>query len=144
MTHHTFDYATLIRQQGYRLTEQRRLILDAICEGRGHTTVDEIYARLQKKAPSINLATVYRTLDFLCEIRIVVKAQVGKHAYYEIAGHEPHHHLICRYCHYEMELAPALVDAFYATVLQQQHFAIDSQHLTLMGICQECRQSSSP
>ena len=141
MTHNTVDYARRIRQAGGRLTPQRRLILDAVCEGGGHTTLDEIYARVQAKAPTVNLATIYRTLDFLCDIRLVLRAQVDKQSYYEIASVEPHHHLICRHCGHEEELANQMVEAFFANIRQHYRFGVDSDHLTLLGLCPHCQLS---
>ena len=141
MTHNTVDYARRIRQSGGRLTPQRRLILDAVCEGSGHTTLDEIYARVQAKAPTVNLATIYRTLDFLCDIRLVLRAQVDKQSYYEIASVEPHHHLICRHCGHEEELDNQMVEIFFANIRQHYHFGVDSDHLTLLGLCSHCRPS---
>jgi Fur family transcriptional regulator, ferric uptake regulator len=143
MTHNTLDYAARIRQSGHRLTSQRKLILDAVCAGRGHTTLDEVYTRVQATAPTVNLATVYRTLDFLCDIRLVVRAHVGKQIYYEIAGPEPHHHLICRHCGHEEELSNQMVERFFADVQHRYHFAVDSEHLTLFGACPHCQQVQS-
>lgn len=138
MTHNTVDYATRIRQSGYRLTSQRKLILDAVCECGGHTTLDEIYTRVQAKASTINLATVYRTLDFLCDIRLVVRVHVGKQTFYEIAGAQPHHHLICRHCGHEEQLSNQMVEWFLVQIKQRYQFCIDNDHLTLFGTCVHC------
>jgi Fe2+ or Zn2+ uptake regulation protein len=43
MSHQKLNYANLLRERGYRFTPQRALILDAVSEGRGHTTIEEIY-----------------------------------------------------------------------------------------------------
>ena len=43
MTHTQHDFAGHIREQGFRMTPQRELILQSVCEGGGHTTIDEIY-----------------------------------------------------------------------------------------------------
>jgi Fur family ferric uptake transcriptional regulator len=139
MTHHTLDYARRIREQGYRLTPQRELILDAVCEGGGHTTIDEIYGRLQKKAPAISLATLYRTLDFFCELHLVVSAEIDGQTVYEIAGLTPHHHLICRECgasiHIDHELVQELFDKFQA----EYGYTIDMDHMAFTGLCPACR-----
>src|SRR3972149_11937734 len=97
MSHQRWDYAALMRERGFRVTPQRQLILDAIGGGGGHTTPEEVYERVRAKSPAVNRATVYRTLDFLCELRLVVAADVGNRRMgYKIAGDTPHHHLICR------------------------------------------------
>ena len=65
MTHQTLDYANRIRERGFRLTPQRELVLEAVCDGNGHTSFDEIKKRVETKAPAINRSTIYRTLEFL-------------------------------------------------------------------------------
>jgi Fe2+ or Zn2+ uptake regulation protein len=141
VSHHLLNYPALLRARGFRVTPQRQLILDAICEGGGHTTPDEIFARVQTKAPSLNRATVYRTLDFLCKMQLVVAAQIGGHWVYEIAGQTPHHHLICRGCGRQIDLPHAEVKAFYAEIERSQHFSVETGHLALSGLCAECRRA---
>ena len=54
MSHDQQVFANLVRERGFRLTPQRQIILDAICEGGGHTTPEEIYERVQAVAPAVN------------------------------------------------------------------------------------------
>jgi len=141
MSHHRWDYAALMREQGFRVTPQRQLILDAICAGDGHTTPDEIYARVRVKTPHLNRATVYRNLDFLCEMRLVVAAQIGGHMVYEIAGDTPHHHLVCRNCDKVEQISHETVKALFDKIEREQKFTVDMDHLALFGLCQKCRRT---
>jgi Fur family ferric uptake transcriptional regulator len=138
MSHTRWDYARLMRESGFRVTPQRQLILDAICAGGGHTTLDEIYARVRARSNAVNRATVYRTLDFLCRLRLVVAAEIGGRTVYEIAGDAPHHHVVCRVCGALEELNPGAMRALVAHVERQQCFYIDMDHLTLSGVCKRC------
>lgn len=105
MSHHKIDYVELMRSNGLRVTSQRLLILDAICEGHGHTTLGQIYARVRKKDASIDRSTVYRTLDIFVELGLVVSADTGiGEKVYEIAKLNPHHHLVCKKCGQEREI----------------------------------------
>jgi Fur family transcriptional regulator, ferric uptake regulator len=140
MTSRTADFAHLVRQQGFRYTPQRQLILDAIREGAGHTTPEEIYKRVRAKSPAVNRATVYRNVEFLCEVRVVVAAQIGGQMYYELAGVEPHHHLICRKCNAIEQMSHATVKDFFSKVEREQSFLVDMDHLTLFGICKACQR----
>lgn len=141
MTHQHVNYAALMRERGFRVTPQRQLILDAICEGVGHTTPDEIYARVRAKSPVVNRVTVYRTLDFLCELRLVVAIQVGGHMFYEIAGDAPHHHLVCRRCNKIEAIGHHTLESLFARIEREQQFVVDMDHVALFGLCQECRNS---
>lgn len=142
MTHDTSNYADRIRALGFRLTPQRQMILDAICELGGHVTPEDVYERVRAKSPAVNRATVYRNLDFLCEVRLVVAAHIGRQTVYEIAGERPHHHLICRNCDAVIQLDGEAVAAFFEQVKRRQRFAVDMDHLTLFGLCPQCRAAS--
>jgi Fur family ferric uptake transcriptional regulator len=139
MPHLRLNYATKIREQGFRLTPQRQLILDAICEGRGHTAFDEIYARVQAKATAINRATVYRTLHFLCDMGLVVAAEIQGQKVYEIAGERPHHHLVCRACGRVERFDGEMIRDLFDRLEREQQFKVDMDHLVLFGLCQDCR-----
>ena len=143
MTHQNVDYVALMHERGFRVTPQRQVILDAICEGGGHTTPEEIYRRVRAKAPAINRATVYRTLDFLCELRLVVAMRVGDQTYYEIAGERPHHHLVCRACGAMIALDNGLLEGFVASIDKKHRFYVDMDHVGLFGLCEDCRRAET-
>jgi len=143
MSHDRSECATQMREQGYRVTPQRLLLLDAVCEGNGHTTLDEIYERVKAKAPGINQATVYRTLDFLCELRLVVSAEIEGHTVYEIAEKTPHHHLVCRGCGTVQVLADFHFQELRVHLLEEHSFRADLDHLAINGLCAGCQESKS-
>ncbi|MFM7212713.1 MAG: Fur family transcriptional regulator, partial [Actinomycetota bacterium] len=65
-----------LRAQGYRITPQRQLVLEAVTR-LGHGTPEEILAEVQRQATGVNLSTVYRTLDVLEEVGLVTHAHIG-------------------------------------------------------------------
>ena len=140
MSHNTWDYVSFLRERGYRMTPQRQIIMDAICEGRGHTALPQILERVQQKAPAINQATVYRSLHFLLNMGLIVKAEITPgETVYEIAGRSPHHHLLCRACHHEVEIDAQPLAALQADLQQRYGFVIDASHLLLTGLCAHCQ-----
>ena len=143
MSHDRSECAAQMRDLGFRVTPQRMLLLDAICEGNGHTTLDEIYERVKAKAPGINQATVYRALDFLCELRLVVSADIEGHTVYEIAGETPHHHLVCRVCGAVQELADYHFQVLRDHLLMEHGFKADLDHLAINGLCTKCMENST-
>jgi Fur family ferric uptake transcriptional regulator len=144
MTHNTVDYVGLMHQRGFRVTPQRQIILDSICEGGGHTTVEEVYERVRERAPRINLATVYRTVEFMSELGLVIVSNVGgDRMVCEIAGKEPHHHLVCKSCHYVTDIPHEIVDQFLAAVEQNSQFELQAYHLVLFGTCKDCQNTDT-
>jgi len=143
MSHDRLECAAQMREQGFRVTPQRLLLLDAICEGNGHTTFDEIYERVKSKAPGINQATVYRSLDFLCELRLVVSADIEGRTVYEIADETPHHHLVCRKCGAVQDLADFHFEELRSHLLEEHGFKTDLDHVVLNGLCAGCMKNQS-
>ncbi|MFW5942585.1 MAG: Fur family transcriptional regulator [bacterium] len=139
MTHKERNFAQRIRQQGYRFTPQRQLILDALCERGGHATVDEIYETVSATAPAINLATVYRTVRFLEELRLVVSAEIQGRTVYEIAQPTPHHHLVCRECGEVQVLGDEHLQDLAAALAREHQFKAELDHLAISGLCAGCQ-----
>jgi Fur family transcriptional regulator, ferric uptake regulator len=131
---------TIIRQQGYRLTPQRQLILDAIRQAGGHCTPEEVYRQVQSKTTAINRATVYRTLEFFLELGLVTVAHAKENrVIYELAGQTPHHHLVCQRCDHIEPLPHALVQPFFDSLASHFDFQVNTDHLMLFGLCAQCR-----
>lgn len=62
-----------LQNRGKRVTEQRKILIDVILEGRW-TCCKEIYYQAAKRDPSIGLATVYRTVSTLEEIGVLSRS----------------------------------------------------------------------
>ena len=129
---------------GYRMTPQRQIILDAVCESNGHVSVGELYDRVASKAPAINRATVYRTLNFLHDLGLVNTAEINGRVVYEIADPEPHHHLHCRHCGRVEVLGDAHFRTLVAHIAAEHHFYPEIEHLTLNGVCADCVDEAAP
>ena len=142
MSHNTTEINRQLRKSGYRVTPQRQLILDAVCELGRHVSPEAVYELVRRKTPSLSRATVYRTLHFLTEQRILAMVQMvdGRTAY-EIAGSEPHHHLVCRSCDSFLELPHSVLRSFRRAMETQYDFEIDVSHVSFFGHCTDCRDS---
>lgn len=141
MSHFTIDYVQKIREQGYRMTPQRQIVLDTVCQQGGHATASQIYDLVNAQQPAINRATVYRILDFFCDLQLVAKAEIGGQTMFEVVGDSPHHHLICRHCEQVMSLAEYHFTELAEHLLVEHGFEADLSHLAITGLCAECRQA---
>ena len=82
-------------EKGVRLTDQRKIIAQAMSESIDHPDVDELHKRVSKVDSKISIATVYRTVKLFEEAGIVSKHDFkGTKARYEQAPSEHHDHLI--------------------------------------------------
>lgn len=126
----------------YRLTQQRKAVLDVMRENAGHhLTAEEVLAEARKKFPNIGIATVYRTLERMASMQILYKTLFdgGKHRY-EISDQEDHqhHHIICVSCNKIYEVEETLLDSL-ELYLEQQGFEIVNHQLKVYAYCPECK-----
>ena len=81
--------------KGVRLTDQRRIIAEAMSTSSDHPDVDELHKRVNEIDKKISIATVYRTVKLFEEFGIVEKHDFkGGKARYEESPDEHHDHLI--------------------------------------------------
>lgn len=89
-----------LKRGGHRLTPQRQFILQVLERAGHHLSAEEICEQIQVSYPGMSLSTVYRTLDLLARLGLVLEARLGSdRRVYELAREEGEHtHLICRDC----------------------------------------------
>jgi Fur family ferric uptake transcriptional regulator len=138
------EFERILRDRGYRLTNQRRVIVRGL-EGDRHLSAEEIYDRVKGEHPEIGLSTVYRTLDLLHELGIVRKEDFGEgYLRYELATERVHHHARCRECGAVIEFNEALMEYLALQVEQETGFVTDWHEITLHGRCASCAALDPP
>ena len=138
------DDIELLRGQGFRLTYQRRLILDYVKGHPEHVTAEEIHTAVSKQCPELNIATVYRNLQWLHSVGLLRKIDLGKdRKEYEYAGAGMHHHLICKECGAQAEIDNHVMVCFRDHVLEHYGFEADPDHVAIFGRCARCRTGRS-
>lgn len=133
------------RLRGLRMTRQRVLILQALCELDSHASAETVHERVALHRRDVDLSTVYRTLERLRDLRLVSQTDLGHGcAEFEVVTDPPHHHLICRDCGQVIDLDHAyLVDTAKA-VRRDFGFEPVLDHVALFGRCEACRSLSDP
>lgn len=129
----------LLRQQGYRLTPQRYMILSVIQEANEHLSIEQITERVQQRNPYVSLSTVYRTLELLKKLNLIRESHLpGEQAYYETAEGRAHHHLICRRCRQTIHLDEELLGNLHERLQKEFHFHKLTLDLVAAGYCTVC------
>ncbi|WP_297435055.1 Fur family transcriptional regulator [uncultured Clostridium sp.] len=142
------DYKTLKEQfksKGYKLTPQRRAIVDIIIDSeKKHLTAEEIYDQVKVNCPEIGLATVYRTILLLEEMGVIYKLDLNDGcSRYELANENEnhrHHHLVCNTCGSVSEVEDDLLEELENEVEQKYSFKIEDHSVKFFGICGKCRK----
>ena len=106
-------------------SRQRQLIWDAVTQGGGHPTAEELYQRLKPDNPALSLATVYRNLRQL-------------EAYGRL---DPHEHMICETCGRAVDLCLGLEPGLLDQIRQKTGAAVSGCRLVIWGQCEACRRA---
>jgi Fur family ferric uptake transcriptional regulator len=117
-----------LRKQGYRLTPQREMIVEAVAHAGRHVTAEEVYERVCTRTSAVNVATVY-----LGDGRVT----------YASPNHGPHCHLVCRRCGQVIEADYELVAPLKRHLQDQYRFMADLDHLAIPGLCANCETQLS-
>ena len=141
------DLRGKLSERGYKMTPQRREILQIFVEHSDyhHMSAEDVYKILRENNSEIGLATVYRALDLLSELGILVKVEFGDGcARYELNTADPtvhhHHHLICLKCKKVIEFEEDLLDELEDDIAAKSGFQILNHEVKFFGYCSECRR----
>ena len=127
------------RQNGLRITPQRRVILGLLMDDDSHPTAEEVYQRVLAVMPDVSRTTVYNTLRELSDLGEVTPVYgFSEHGQRYDTNNERHHHLYCVACH-------KLIDIdrdFGGLALSSEESAgyrMLSHQVTFYGICPDCQ-----
>jgi Fur family ferric uptake transcriptional regulator len=133
-------FIVTLRSRGFRITPQREMIIEAIAHQGNHINADEVFALIQKRTQSMNIATVYRTLELLVEQGLASRIDLGEgRVIYATNQHGNHIHLVCRQCGKVVDANQEMLSSFNHQLQSDYHFAADLQHISLLGLCNECQ-----
>jgi len=133
-----------LRQHGYKLTPQRRAVVQAIASTQDHLTPAVIYERVSKDHPGVGLVTVYRTLEILAELGLVCELHAGGSCHsYTVSAPGHHHHLICANCGTVIDFPGLDLGEVQENLSRETGFRIDGHLLEFIGLCQSCQQEAT-
>jgi Fur family peroxide stress response transcriptional regulator len=127
----------LAKEQGMKLTPQRRAIIGYLQSAIHHPTAEEVLKAVNEEFPMTSRATVYNTLNWLKGVGLVKEVfEGGVHHFDPNTG--DHHHFICRICHRVEDVESALIGNFQLDPLPGNH-EIENFEVIIRGICSACR-----
>jgi len=136
-------FAQYCRTHGLSVTHQRLAIFEALASSREHPSAEQLHKDVQRRIPTLSLATVYKNLEALKAIGAVVDVNpLHEQARYESAlpgsgaGH-PHHHLVCTSCKKVRDLHDSELDRL--RVRDAQGFDVRAVRVQAEGLCPDCQ-----
>ncbi|XPV76743.1 MAG: Fur family transcriptional regulator [Desulfovibrio sp.] len=121
----------------FRLSKQRKVILEELCSVQSHPTADEVYDMVRKRIPKVSLGTVYRNLEFLSSKGLVLKLGApGAQKRFD-GNPKPHAHVRCTICG-KVEDLHSLKELPTLDTEHAMGYKILRCELDFEGICPSC------
>ena len=136
------DLLERLRQRGWRLTPQRRVVAEVLHGSHVHLAADEVLNRAQQRLPEVSRATVYNTLGDLVALGEVNEMSFdGRTKRYDPNVQGPHHHLVCDGCGTVWDV---LHDVPAPDLPPGDRHGVDvrSATVTYRGLCEACRAAA--
>ena len=129
-----------LRENGYKVTRQRRAVIRVVTSSLDYLTPIAIYDKVREGHPDVGLVTVYRTLEVLNRLGLICELHAGDNGRgYTIGNPEHHHHLICNKCHQVVAFARCGLEEVQRGLAGETGFRIDDHLLEFTGLCPACQ-----
>lgn len=144
MTTESKEKLNKLRKEGYRITPQRKQLLEffqELPEGE-HLSAEELHKKLSGKKIQISLATLYRALKFLVQNGFIRELDFGEdHKHYELSSlKKQHHHMVCNSCGLTVEFDDKnLYNYALKTAKQNNNFELTDYQFKIFGLCENCK-----
>lgn len=126
----------------HKLTRQREAVFQVIREREDHPTASDIFEAARLRLPGISYATVYNSLRYLKEAGLISEISFGDSASRYDRETDRHDHAICQCCGKLVDFHLPEAAQLMQAAARKSKFKAQSVHLTLRGICPDCRESS--
>jgi Fe2+ or Zn2+ uptake regulation protein len=127
-----------LRDRGYRLTSQRRVVAEVLEGENVHLTADEVHQRALHQLPEISRATVYSALHELVEMGEILEVNLdGRSMRYDPNVTPPHHHLMCDSCGVVYDVLTD-VEAPELPTADRHGMRVERAAIVYHGTCRDC------
>lgn len=134
------DLKAVFHSKKLKCTPQRLAVLRALRESGAYMSINTLDRKVKELLPGTGLATVYRALETLEDLGLVVKVHLedGCHSY-AVAPEGHRHPVVCTVCNKVIEFAECPLDTLSEKLSKDTGVQIDNHFLQLFGKCRECR-----
>ena len=133
----------MLRQRGYKLTTQRRQVINTIVLNHEHLTPAALYEMVHREYPRIGRVTIYRTLNMLAALGLICEVHTDGncHSYLLKGESKHHHHLLCSECGIVVNFDKCQLGELTRKLASKTGFVIKEHLLEFSGLCPDCRRT---
>ena len=128
-------------KRNFRMTKQRKVILEELKKVTSHPTADEVYEMVRKRLPRISLGTVYRNLEILSQLGLIQKLEAGGVQKRFDGNPQNHYHFRCLCCGRVEDFSFEPISALEKVVSNRGDYEIMGHRLEFIGLCPRCKQN---
>ena len=135
------DFVTELRKRGNRITNAREVVCNILeTSGHRHFTVEELHLTALKKDKSIDLATVYRTLELLEDLDLIEHShQVHGSGLYFVKDVHSNIHIVCESCEKIEDIDERTSNEIKKLISKNSGFRELTNHFVYSGYCKKCK-----
>jgi Fur family ferric uptake transcriptional regulator len=130
-----------LRGAGFRRGGARESVVEFLARQDCCLSAQEIHNGLRKARRGVGIASVYRALETLADLRLVKRVDAGDGlARYEPAGADGdhHHHLVCRDCGKVEAFSDSRLERAIDRVADGLGYSVEEHEVVLLGACGDC------
>ena len=135
------DIREKFRRSGYTLTSQRRAVLEALKEARGHPSAEDVYLIVKKKNPRVALGTVYQALSVLEEIGVIGSKHWSESPTRYDLNLEPHLDIRCVRCGEVAEIPGVELRELEEHIRDNTPYDVTRTTMVVEGLCPACAEA---
>jgi len=124
----------------FRMTNQRRVIIEELRKVTSHPTADEVYQMVRRRLPRISLGTVYRNLEILSECGMIQKLEFGGTKKRFDGNTTNHYHIRCLRCGRVEDVSVAPLATLEDALRGASGYDIIGHRLEFIGLCPQCKR----
>jgi Fe2+ or Zn2+ uptake regulation protein len=134
------DWLTQLQENGYRLTEARRAVIETVQASQRALTPVEVFDIAREQYPALGLVSVYRTLEKLEELHLIQRVHQPQGCQAFISASEGHQHLLlCQNCGKVTFFEGDDLSALFQSISKKTGYQIREHWLQLFGLCEACQ-----
>jgi len=134
------DWLIQLQENGYRLTEARRAVIETIQASTRALSPVEVFDVARKKYPALGLVSVYRTLEKLEELHLIQRVHQPQGCQAFISACHGHQHLLlCQNCGKVTFFEGDDLSALIQSISKKTGYQIHEHWLQLFGLCEFCQ-----
>ena len=135
------DALAQLGEAGYRRGGARRAVVELLGRQNCCLSAQEIFDELRRLRRPVGIASVYRALEALVDLRLVKRVDAGD----GVSRFEPalldgdhHHHLVCRDCGKVEAFSDPRLERTIDRIAGGLGYSVEEHEVVLTGACEDC------